>query len=498
MENTLKDDINLEKIHNMLPSDFSLDCLRRWHILPIDITAESVLIVAVPSYDHLNYAESIGAELGYPVEIVIKPLSEIDSLIARLYDFRSSTAKETVEDLEHFDEDLDLDLGREDILTDQVDAPIIRLVNSLIVQALRERASDIHIEPQENEVIIRFRIDGVLHERLRLPKNYQAPLITRIKVMARMDIAERFIPQDGRIGITLGGKEIDIRVGLVPTQFGQRLALRLLDKEKGLLSLEELGMEEHELEILNKMIRKPYGMILFTGPTGSGKTTTLYAILQALAKPEVNVITIEDPIEYSIPGIGQIQVNEKAGITFASGLRAILRQDPDIVMVGEMRDTETARIGVQAALTGHLVLSTLHTNDAPSAIARLVDMGVEPYLVASCLIGVVAQRLVRRVCKGCRVKVEAPPVAKRFGLSEVFVGKGCSNCFGTGYSGRLGLYEQLLCDEQLQEVISKDPSVSTIRKVAIKKGMRTLFDVGLEKVKKGITTIDEVLRVTGG
>ena len=312
-----------------------------------------------------------------------------------------------------------------------------------------------------------------------------------------MDIAERFVSQDGRIGITVGGHAIDIRVGAIPTQHGERLALRILDKGQGLLSLEHLGMAERERTLLEAVIRKPHGIVLLTGPTGSGKTTTLYAILQALARPEVNILTVEDPIEYDLPGVAQIQVNEKVGLTFAGALREILRQDPDIIMIGEMRDYETAHIGVQAALTGHLVLSTLHTNDSTSAVTRLIDMGVEPYLLAGSLNGVVAQRLVRRLCPRCRREEEATGLLRRNGLERHWTAQGCDHCGGTGYRGRVGLYEQFVVDEVAQEAIAQSLAASQLRAAAVERGLVSLWHLGLEKVAAAMTSIEEVLRVTG-
>ncbi len=477
-----------------LPETLSLDTLRQQGMVPLR-REEDLLIVGAASLEAFPQAQILGASLGCPVEIEIHPREEIDKLLRALYDLRSGIADDDVSAVEAVD-DLD-DLAREDVLSDSVDVPIIRLVNGLIAEAIRERVTDIHIEPYEESVLVRFRVDGVLHDRLRLPKGHQAPLTSRVKVMARMDIAERFVSQDGRIGITVGGHAIDIRVGAIPTQHGERLALRILDKGQGLLSLEHLGMAERERTMLEEVIRKPHGIVLLTGPTGSGKTTTLYAILQALARPEVNILTVEDPIEYDLPGVAQIQVNEKVGLTFSGALREILRQDPDIIMIGEMRDYETAHIGVQAALTGHLVLSTLHTNDSTSAVTRLIDMGVEPYLLAGSLNGVVAQRLVRRLCPRCRQEEEATPLLKRNGLERHWRARGCDHCGGTGYRGRVGLYEQFVVDEAAQEAISQSLASSRLRTMAVERGLVSLWQLGLEKVASGVTSIEEVLRVTG-
>jgi len=483
-----------EEILSLIPENLSLDTLRGAGVLPLRREGET-LVLAVSSLETYGNAQLLSRAFEGKTRIQVADPILMNGLFDRLYTLRSRIASE---DLEAIEGVVDLDaVAREDIQSDSVSAPVIRLVNSLLFEAVKERATDIHVEPFEDRCEIRFRVDGVLHEKLHLPKTHQAPLTTRIKVMARMDISERFSPQDGRIGISVGGRSVDIRVGSVPTRHGERLALRLLDKRQGLLTLDQLGMPEKSRNALEGMVSRPYGMILLTGPTGSGKTTTLYAILQKLARPEVNIITVEDPIEYDLPGVGQIQVNEKAGVTFASALRAILRQDPDIIMVGEMRDFETAHMGVQASLTGHLVLSTLHTNDAPSAVVRLSDMGVEPYLVAGSLLGVVAQRLVRRTCPSCASTVEAPPPFRKAGIETVQRGTGCDRCLGTGYYGRFGLYELLVMDDALREAVSKGASSSKIRELAREKGFKTLWEAGLKRVRQGLTTPEELLRAVG-
>lgn len=481
-------------ISELLPSSVSLDSLRVDGILPIK-REEDLLLVAVPSLDKYDRAQALGYSLGLVVDVEVHDPSDIADRINELYEIRSGVADDAVHDMEGID-DVDA-LAREDVLSDSVDVPVIRLVNGLFADAMKQRATDIHVEPYEDFVVVRFRIDGVLRDRLKLPRSHQAPLTSRIKVMARMDIAEHMAPQDGRIGITVGGRAVDVRVNSVPTQHGERMALRLLDKGGGALTLKDLGMDHRELEIMNRIIASPYGMILFTGPTGSGKSTSLYAILQELAKPSVNVITVEDPVEYDLPGVAQIQVNEKAGMTFASALRSILRQDPDIVMIGEMRDFETAHIGVQASLTGHLVLSTLHTNDSISAVARLADMGVEPYLVAGSLVGVVAQRLVRRLCPNCKKPIEVPPLLARQGVTHAWGPDGCSRCSGTGYRGRVGIYEQLLVDDDLREAIARNAPPSEMRTLAERQGFRTLWSIGLNLVEQGATSSEELIRVAG-
>ncbi|MBQ6918878.1 MAG: type II/IV secretion system protein [Synergistaceae bacterium] len=483
-----------KEVSALLPEGMSLDVLRQSKILPLRIE-DGVMIVGAVDFEAFPKAQMLGVSLGYPVDIEIRDEKELTDLIHTLYDLRSVAADEAAKNIEGID-DLD-DLSREDVLSDSVDVPVIRLVNGLFVDALRQRATDIHVEPYEDEVLIRFRIDGVLQDRLRLPRSNQAPLTSRIKVMSRMDIAEHMTPQDGRIGITVGDKAVDVRVGLVPTQYGERIAMRLLDKGQGLLTLEDLGMEARERGIMNELIHHPHGMILFTGPTGSGKSTSLYAILQALASPQVNIITVEDPVEYALPGVSQIQVNEKAGVTFASALRSILRQDPDIVMIGEMRDFETAHIGVQASLTGHLVLSTLHTNDSISAMTRLVDMGIEPYLAASCMIGTVAQRLARRLCPHCRREILPPAMMMKQGLTRAFEAVGCQHCHNTGYRGRVGLYEQFVINEAIQEAFVAGAPASKLRDIARESGFKTLWEIGLSAVQSGLTSPDELTRVAG-
>ena len=483
-----------KEVSTLLPEGMGLDILRQARIVPLRIE-DGVLIVGAVNFDAWPKAQMLGVALGYPIDIEIRDEKEIGDLLHTLYDLRSVAADEAAKNIEGID-DID-DLTREDVLSDSVDVPVIRLVNGLFVDALRQRATDIHVEPYEDEVLIRFRIDGVLQDRLRLPRSNQAPLTSRIKVMSRMDIAEHMAPQDGRIGITVGDRAVDVRVGLVPTQYGERIAMRLLDKGHGLLTLEDLGMEVREREIMNELIHHPHGMILFTGPTGSGKSTSLYAILQALASPQVNIITVEDPVEYALPGVSQIQVNEKAGVTFASALRSILRQDPDIVMIGEMRDFETAHIGVQASLTGHLVLSTLHTNDSISAIIRLVDMGIEPYLAASCMIGTVAQRLARRLCPHCRREITPPAMMAKQGLTRAFAPVGCSQCHNTGYRGRVGLYEQFVINEAIQEAFVAGAAASKLREIARESGFKTLWEIGLSAVQSGLTSPDELTRVAG-
>ena len=441
------------------------------------------------------------AVLKMPVAAVPMPPALFESLVNRGYDALGS-ALEDVPDLAG--EGLDAlaqDLVPADLLDAEDDAPIIRLVNGLLSEAVKDRASDIHIEPYERGLTVRFRVDGVLHNVLRPPKAAQAALTSRIKIQAGLDIAEKRIPQDGRIALRVAGREVDVRVSTLPTSHGERIVMRLLDKGGHLLTLPELGIPELERAAIEKMIQSPHGILLVTGPTGSGKSTTLYGALTTLNTAERNIITVEDPVEYQLAGVGQIQVNAKVGLTFASGLRAILRQDPDVIMVGEIRDRETAEIAIQASLTGHLVFSTLHTNDAATAATRLIDMGVEPFLVGSSLIGILAQRLVRRLCPHCRREAEVTAAVQEELESVIaapvhFHPEGCDKCLGTGYIGRVGIYELIVVDDALRDLIQAGVPSSKLRDAAKSKGMHTLRDSGARLVAQGVTSVEEVLRVT--
>ncbi len=384
-----------------------------------------------------------------------------------------------------------------DILELTEDAPIIRLLNAILQQAVKERASDIHVEPYERELDVRLRVDGILHRVLTPPKIIQDALISRVKIMANLDIAEKRLPQDGRIRLLIGGRDIDIRVSIIPTTFGERAVLRLLDRKHGLIGLHEVGLDSGDVRSLEGLLQRTNGILLVTGPTGSGKTTTLYAALNRIHTVAKNIITVEDPVEYQLKGIGQIHVNPKIGLTFASGLRSILRQDPDVIMVGEIRDFETAEIAIQASLTGHLVLSTLHTNDASSAITRLIDMGIEPFLTASSLVGILAQRLVRTICPHCKESYEPTEEERKYVSSTVlYRGRGCEKCIGKGYLGRSGIFELLLIDDPVRQMITGKTDAQSIKNLASSRGMRTLRADGFEKAVQGITTIEEVLRVT--
>ncbi len=389
-------------------------------------------------------------------------------------------------------------------ITDSSDsAPVIKLVNLVLSEAIKERVSDIHIEPEEDCLRVRYRTDGILREVFSQPKNLQNPIISRVKIMSELNIAERRIPQDGRVQIKIDGHEVDIRVSTLPTVHGENIVMRILDKTNLIVNLDEIGMTKKLLEQFKIQLARPFGIILVTGPTGSGKTTTLYSALNSLNATNLNIVTVEDPVEYRMKLIRQSQVNPRAGLTFATGLRSILRQDPDIVMVGEIRDSETAGVAVQAALTGHLVLSTLHTNDAPGAINRLIDMGVEPFLVASASSGIVAQRLVRRICEKCKEEYTPPPALLRdLNLSSngkkitFFRGKGCRFCKKTGYKGRMALFEILIMNDPIKEMVLKKESAAAIKQIAVKTGFKTIRHDGLLKALKGQTSIEEVMRVT--
>jgi general secretion pathway protein E len=415
-------------------------------------------------------------------------------------------AKQMIEELEEEGELEGLEFEKmeeKDLLGMATEAPIIKLVNNILLQAAKRGASDIHIEPFEKEVIVRLRIDGIMYNVMTPPKRVQGALASRIKIMAGMNIAEKRIPQDGRIEIKVANKSIDIRVSVLPVSFGERIVMRLLDKSRSFAGIKELGLSERDYKVLERSIERPNGIIYVTGPTGSGKTTTLYSILNKLNQPEVNIITVEDPVEYQMAGIGQVQVREKIGLTFAAALRSILRQDPDIVMIGETRDQETAQIAIQAALTGHLVLSTLHTNSASATITRLIDMGVEPFLIASSIVMVCAQRLVRRLCPVCKATyVPELELIKKLGLTEkdlksivFYKPVGCEECNNTGYKGRLAIFEIMEMTPGVAKFTMERSDASLIRNQAMKDGMTVLLEDGIRKIREGVTTIEEVLAV---
>jgi len=458
-----------------------------------------------------NALDNVSKMTGLPVRAAISTRTAITAAIDIAYEQRTTVIDEVAEELDSQNLDHLIDeVATSDDLLDVVNRPpVIRLVNDILFRALQLRGSDIHVHPYETKIQIRYRIDGILYDVLSLNRNVLPLIISRIKVMAGMDIAERRLPQDGRCSVRLGAREVDLRISTVPTSYGERSVLRLLDKSTGLFGLNELGLWEDDLKKLDSLLSRSHGVIFVTGPTGSGKSTTLYACLNRINSAEKNVITIEDPIEYQLEGISQIQVASKKGMTFATSLRHVLRQDPDVIMVGEVRDIETARMAIQSSLTGHLVFSTLHTNDSAGAVSRLLDLGVEPYLVSSSLIAIIAQRLVRKVCPDCRAEYKPTPHELReLGLGDVeasglaedggkfFVGAGCDKCFQTGYRGRTGVYELMLINEEIQDLIYKRESAGKIKKVALNAGLQTLRMDGARKVIDGITTIAEVLRVT--
>lgn len=475
---------------------------RRYQAIPL-YKKENVITVAMVDPLNVFAIDDIRRITGSDIQTVVSTERDILKAIDRFYSV-SASMQDAIKDFasqaaaEEGDEERPIALEAK--AADET--PVIKLVNMMITQAVKDGASDIHVEPDEKATRIRYRVDGILHEVMNPPKHLQSGISSRIKILASLDISEKRVPQDGRLNMNVGEKSLDIRVSTLPTIFGEKVVMRLLDKGAILPSLEEIGFSTAALNKFKKMITKPYGFILVSGPTGSGKTTTLYSALNIINSMEKNIITIEDPVEYQLKLVNQVQINPKAGVTFATGLRSILRQDPDIIMVGEVRDKETAVIAIQAALTGHLVFSTLHTNDAPGAIARLVDMGIEPFLIASSLMVVVGQRLVRKVCQKCK-KAYKPTaeLLKELEISEAsditFVeGAGCQNCRGTGYSGRIALFEVLIIDEAIRNLIIAKASTTTIRAAAFKTGFTGLREEGLDKAIKGITTLEEVLRVT--
>ena len=484
--------------------------LKENHVFPLTLQGNR-LWIAMADPTNTSAIDAIRLVTGY--EVIGRPSAPEDILqaIAQQYDQHSAMG-EIIGDMhpEHQELTQVLTDGHEeedDIkhLKDVAsEAPVIRLVNLIITRGLDARASDIHFEPFERQFQVRYRIDGVLHNAESPPAHLQAAITSRIKIMAKLNIAERRLPQDGRIKLKIGGKHIDFRVSTLPTMHGESVVMRILDRGNLDLELTTLGFPDDIRLKLEKMITRPYGMILVTGPTGSGKTTTLYATLAKINSPEKKIITVEDPIEYQLRGVNQIQTKPEIGLSFANGLRSIVRQDPDVIMVGEIRDRETAEIAIQSALTGHLVFSTLHTNDAPGAITRLLEMGIEDYLLASSIIGVLAQRLVRIVCSECTASFEPEPwflkeyhaVVKHFSTPAFYHGKGCRRCSGTGYYGRAGIYELLPCTDEIQRLIIQRPEAKVLRDTALSEGMRTLREDGWRKIADGLTTIDEVRRVT--
>ncbi len=498
------DHINETMIDSEMLKKIQFGFLRQNQIIPINFDNKLMIVAANPY--KMQAIDELSLLLGKPSQKAVAPATVVADAINRFYPLEGT--KEMMEELEEdsklFEGELDLSaIEDQDVMVMASQTPVIKLVNHILFQAVKRDESDIHIEPYEKEVRVRYRIDGVMFVTLTPPKKIQSALVSRLKIMANLNIAEKRKPQDGRIEIKVAGKEIDIRVSILPVVHGERVVMRLLDKSKTFVKLESMGFSKRDFHALEYAISQPNGIVLVSGPTGSGKTTTLYAILARVNSPEVNLITVEDPVEYQISGINQVQVNEKIGLTFAAALRSILRQDPDIIMIGEMRDTETVQIAIQASLTGHLVFSTIHTNNAPATITRLIDMGIEPYLIASSVTAILAQRLVRKLCDACK-KVYTPEAdsLKAIGISPQEAQKitfyqavGCSKCMNSGYSGRLPIFEIMLMTPAIAQLVVQQADALKIKQQALKDGMTLLVHDGIEKIKQGLTTIDEVLAV---
>lgn len=478
-----------------------LKFLRQHIVIPIMFEGEKTVLTANPR--DLQPIDDLDLLMEGDVRCAVSTDTEITSAINKYYPLE--TSKEMMEELAEEGEG-EFELGaieEKDIMEMANDAPIVKLVNHILFQAVKENSSDIHIEPFEKELRVRYRIDGIMYERLLPPKRYQGAIVSRIKIMANLNIAEKRIPQDGRIQIKIADRAIDLRVSVLPCNYGERVVMRLLDKTKGVVKLENFNMTERDFKVIIKNIERPNGIILVSGPTGSGKTTTLYSILDHLNQPDVNIITVEDPVEYTMQGISQVQVKEQVGLTFAAALRSILRQDPDIILIGEIRDTETAQIATQAALTGHIVQSTIHTNSAPATITRLIDMNIEPFLIASSIICIISQRLVRKLCEKCKVTYQPPDeMIARLGITKeqakqitFYQTVGCDECIKTGYKGRLAIFEVMEITDKLARLIVQRVDASVIKAMAVEQGMKTLAEDGVRAIQAGLTTIEEVLSV---
>lgn len=497
--------LSMDNVKSDWTSLISRSFLKKYHVVPL-VKEEGPAVIAVNEPSQLNIVDDVAAALNLEAyQLVLAHKNQILSAVNILYDQYGESAQQLVDDMEGSEYTIIDDSDQTaDLLDDTSDAPVIRLVNQMISQAVKARASDIHVEPFKDAMTVRYRIHGILYEMLTPPKGVQASLISRIKVMGNMNIAEKRVPQDGRAQVRIGDQEIDIRISTVPTSHGERVVMRLLNKSGYFLEFSKFGLSTENYQIIDQIIRQNNGIVLVTGPTGSGKTTTLYAALSEINSPDKNIITIEDPVEYNLKGISQIQVNPKTGVTFASGLRSIVRQDPDIVLIGEIRDLETAEIAIQSALTGHLVFSTLHTNDSPGAVTRLVDLGIEPYLISSSVNSVIAQRLVRVLCDECKEKFLLEPrhvMAMNGSMTELagqyaYKPKGCAKCFHTGYAGRQAIFEIMTMDDTLKSLVLETSDANKIRNAALTTGMKTLRQDGMTKVLQGITSIREVLRVT--
>jgi type IV pilus assembly protein PilB len=492
-------DLALYRVDMGAANLISVKSARRHQAVPIGFVDEGTLLLAMADPANVVALDDVQMGTGYNCRVAVAPAGDIDSLVGKLTTLQSTVAEAIAEDDEEEKDEEGVEIT--DIRASAQDAPVIKLVNSILGQAATEGASDVHFEPEEGEMRIRFRVDGVLQEMARVPKRMVAGVVSRIKIMSDLDIAEKRIPQDGRVSVTVEDHRVDLRVTTLPTQRGEGASIRLLDETAALRTLDDLGMAGEERQRFENSFRKPYGAVLATGPTGAGKSTTLYAALQTLNNVDKNIVTIEDPVEYRLNGVNQIGVHRKAGLDFASGLRSVLRADPDVIMVGEVRDAETARIAIEAALTGHMLLTTLHTNDAPGAITRLNEMGIESFLTSSAVDCVVAQRLARLLCPHCKRRTMVPQAALveagfRVGADlEAYEPVGCARCHRVGYRGRIGIYSVMVLSERLKEMVVSLAPESEIAKVAIEEGMMTLREAGLAKVRAGTTSIEEVARV---
>ncbi len=497
------EEISQEDLDGEMLGKIPLDFLKRHLLLPLKPGESGVVPVAMADPLSVYPLDDVRRILDRELKVVIASARTVSGAIAAFFEAQKDLTEKAIDEIHGDDTQYSIEEveGSEDLLDIARKAPIIKLVNSLIYEAVKARASDIHIEPYEKVIKLRYRIDGILYDAPSPPRHVQSALISRIKILSNLNIAESRMPQDGRMNITAGSRRLDIRVSVLPTAFGERVVMRLLEKSEAVLALTDLGFLPEMLVRFEELVKQPHGIVLVTGPTGSGKSTTLYSALTTIRSTTQNIITVEDPIENQIRDISQIQVKPKIGFTFAEGLRSILRQDPDVIMVGEIRDHETAEIAVQASLTGHLVFSTLHTNDSAGTVTRLMDMGVEPFLIASSVIGVLAQRLVRVLCEECRIAIPvAPELRKAYGITgdAIYQAGGCDACRDTGYSGRKGIFELLIVDNRIQDLIAGQRPAGEIKTAAIDGGMATLRIDGIRKVESGMTTLEEVARVTQG
>jgi type IV pilus assembly protein PilB len=481
---------------NLVP----VQAAKRFEVVPVAFIGDNAVLVAMTDPTNVRAVDDISIMTGRDVRPAVASAEDVAAVIARMSKLSTAVA-DAIEEGEEEEQAKPAEVT--DIRESADNAPVVKLVNGVIAQAVEERASDVHFEPQGRELRVRFRVDGMLHDATTIPRNMVAGVISRLKIMGGLDIAERRLPQDGRISLMVERHPVDVRVATLPAVHGEKMVLRLLDKEKALITLDKLGMRDVTLQAFETSFRRSYGATLVTGPTGSGKTTSLYAALNIINTPEKNIITIEDPVEYQLPGMTQVQVNVKSGLTFAQGLRAIVRADPDVIMVGEIRDRETAQIAIESALTGHLVLSTMHTNDAPAAVTRLTEMDIEPFLTASAVDCVISQRLARMLCVTCKQRVVIPAEQIQRSLPELtddleaYEARGCARCANSGYKGRVGLYEAMLVTDDIRSLVISRASADEIRAVALNQGMQSIQEDGIEKIRRGITTIEEVARVTG-